>query len=753
MARNRKKPIQDQTRKLFEEGGMMDEGGTIDPESGNEVPTGSLQEEVRDDIPAQLSEGEFVFPADVVRFIGLERLMQMRQAAKRGLAQMDAMGQMGNSEEATMDDGDDTEFETEIDDILSEVEEEASSGKKSEGEPVKLAPGGLLGPAGLTGAPQAGQYQFKAPDIPSYEMKTYSKPGQPDVYIPFSNGKPQLPVPEGYSETKKQVGFGGVLQEAADYKPTVTKTRGIRTGLEDTKPTEEVKKYGVETATEQEQKIESTGPVDALNYDIIDRLTQQLKNQYNNAKGASGYKYKNENELDSIFRGQAAKLAANGINDISDVGYKEVEQSDFIKSAEKRGDKFYRTVIDETTGSSTLELVDPNKIKNINEIEVNTYDEDGQPIKAKRYEIETFAEPKRFLINKATGDVVKKVRLKGDAWKGEDPTAFSLGEDVEIEQRQGFSRWGKDLSVKGQADYGVEFVDGNAYFIPVWKDTKTDLTPVVMMASMALMAAGVPAQIGQALAPTTTAATGAAAAAGTTAATAAAAATTATATQLAIGNAVVGGAMSAITGQDVVKGAALGGISGYAAGTITPAFNTKIGEAVLGSGVTGAQTLGSVISNSAVNGVMAAISGQDVGKAMLAGGVVGGVAANAADITRSLVGDKGVQAIANTTNLSTTQVQKLLSSTIVTGARALATGQDFFTTMRDHLLVQGLSTSATNAVVKGLRDNISPEAVRHIANVTKVSTSIFTQAKLQGLDPVKILQQAYPAIVLRSAMQ
>jgi len=116
-----------QTRKLLEEGGMLDEGGTTDPESGNEVPAGSLQEEVRDDIPAQLSEGEFVFPADVVRFIGLERLMQMRQAAKRGLAKMNDMGQMGNSEEATMDDGEDTEFETEIDDILADVEAKAET--------------------------------------------------------------------------------------------------------------------------------------------------------------------------------------------------------------------------------------------------------------------------------------------------------------------------------------------------------------------------------------------------------------------------------------------------------------------------------------------------------------------------------------------------------------------------------------------------------------------------------------------------
>ncbi len=107
---------------LMQTGGMLQEGGTVDPVSGNEVPTGSLQEEVRDDIPAQLSEGEFVFPADVVRYIGLEKLMQLRQAAKEGLAKMEAMGQMGNSEEATMDDT--GEFESEIDDIIKEVEAE-----------------------------------------------------------------------------------------------------------------------------------------------------------------------------------------------------------------------------------------------------------------------------------------------------------------------------------------------------------------------------------------------------------------------------------------------------------------------------------------------------------------------------------------------------------------------------------------------------------------------------------------------------
>ena len=107
---------------MLQDGGLLQEGGTVDEESGNEVPTGSLKEEVRDDIPAQLSEGEFVFPADVVRFIGLERLMKMRQAAKDGLKKMEAMGQMGNADEATMED--DEEFETELDDIFEEIDSE-----------------------------------------------------------------------------------------------------------------------------------------------------------------------------------------------------------------------------------------------------------------------------------------------------------------------------------------------------------------------------------------------------------------------------------------------------------------------------------------------------------------------------------------------------------------------------------------------------------------------------------------------------
>ena len=111
---------------MFEDGGLKDEGGMIDEVSGNDVPSGSTREEVRDDIPAQLSEGEFVFPADVVRYIGLEKLMTIRQEAKQGLKQMEAMGQMGNSEEATMPD--DLPFDINDLDMEESVDNESEMG-------------------------------------------------------------------------------------------------------------------------------------------------------------------------------------------------------------------------------------------------------------------------------------------------------------------------------------------------------------------------------------------------------------------------------------------------------------------------------------------------------------------------------------------------------------------------------------------------------------------------------------------------
>jgi hypothetical protein len=80
---------------FMDEGGIADDGMDVDPVSGNEVPPGSLAEEVRDDIPAQLSEGEYVVPADVVRYYGVKFFEDLRDQAKMGLADMEANGRIG----------------------------------------------------------------------------------------------------------------------------------------------------------------------------------------------------------------------------------------------------------------------------------------------------------------------------------------------------------------------------------------------------------------------------------------------------------------------------------------------------------------------------------------------------------------------------------------------------------------------------------------------------------------------------------
>lgn len=254
---------------MFEDGGLKDEGGTVDPVSGNDVPPGSTQEEVRDDIPAQLSEGEFVFPADVVRYWGLDTLMRMRQQAKLGLRMMDDMGQMGNSEEATLPD--DIPFD--INDLDMDEEEE-----------YNMAQGGVVGVPGYTGisgmapsqfAQQPQMQQPTAPQAPAIPMAPTYTPAQqaqvPVAPVPatqpafqqfvakpatetiqyinpatgerrtftFINGQPTVQIPEGFiplSEYKEP--------EAVVPEPVVGTTQVREEGDSSEQQRREEAKYG-----------------------------------------------------------------------------------------------------------------------------------------------------------------------------------------------------------------------------------------------------------------------------------------------------------------------------------------------------------------------------------------------------------------------------------------------------------------------------------------------------------------------------
>ena len=83
-------------------GGMM---GPVDPVSGNPIPIGSSAEEVRDDIDINISQGEYVLPADVVKWHGLEKIMMLQEEAKMGLMAMDATGLIKEAGEETAEEG------------------------------------------------------------------------------------------------------------------------------------------------------------------------------------------------------------------------------------------------------------------------------------------------------------------------------------------------------------------------------------------------------------------------------------------------------------------------------------------------------------------------------------------------------------------------------------------------------------------------------------------------------------------------
>jgi len=281
---------------MFEDGGLKDQGGTVDPVSGNDVPSGSTQEEVRDDIPAQLSEGEFVFPADVTRFIGLEKLMQIRDKAKSGLQRMEDMGQMGNSEEATLPDDmpfDINDLDMEDDqETTDETIEMAKGGaiKAATGTFVNTAPNTFTQPSAFANDAQASANNnvYTAPVIPAPtvaplggfkpnmqgqtgqsgqtviptfknlignidgrydELRRYKNEAGAILSIPFIAGEPIYPIPEGYTyiDPEEVVEEAPVVQSST---PTSSRVEQVSDDSSDQKEKEDnLRNYGTENPT------------------------------------------------------------------------------------------------------------------------------------------------------------------------------------------------------------------------------------------------------------------------------------------------------------------------------------------------------------------------------------------------------------------------------------------------------------------------------------------------------------------------
>jgi hypothetical protein len=99
----------------------LNEGGSVekevefvkedDDDDVPDPPPGATPEEVADDIPAYLSTGEYVLPANVVRYIGLKNITGMHQRALSELQQMEDLDIIENVDENGYVEEDDDEMD------------------------------------------------------------------------------------------------------------------------------------------------------------------------------------------------------------------------------------------------------------------------------------------------------------------------------------------------------------------------------------------------------------------------------------------------------------------------------------------------------------------------------------------------------------------------------------------------------------------------------------------------------------------
>jgi len=168
-----------------------------------------------------------------------------------------------------------------------------------------------------------------------------------------------------------------------------------------------------------------------------------------------------------------------------------------------------------------------------------------------------------------------------------------------------------------------------------------------------------------------------------------------------------------------------------------------------------ANTIGTAVVSASVNGVVAAATKQDVGDAMLAGAIGGGLSANAASITNSVFGgEANVTALSKTLNLTVPQTQSIFTSAIAAGSiNAVVKNEDFLDAFTESLLVQGVSQSGANTVKNQLSSTLDPKAREAIVSNTRIFLQASARAAVRGEDMETAIKRVAPYLQGRAIGQ
>jgi hypothetical protein len=517
-----------------------------------------------------------------------------------------------------------------------------------------------------------------------------------------------------------------------------------------------------------------------IDRDAEETIYQELKRQYEVAN-ENGFGYRHESDLEAIWRREAGILAASGVKSIYDIGTRSVDRSSVIEvgssrpnyqwmtepsstiqNVYKRGDDYYYESGD-SEGPPERIKIDPARIIDVQEDVRKSYDAEtgNESVYSAGFKIQVKDDPRIDLINKNTNDPVYDIELHNE-WR-DDPSAYNLmgrsGSDiVTIDSNRGFDRIHTNYGVRGAADLSFQMIpDGQGgeipFILPIYRSTKTDLTPLVFLASAFL--GPYAGTIGQSLGFTGAGAT------------AVGAGVISAGTQLVVNGKIDPGRLLAsaatagiaetggFTGSDIAERAADLAQQGLSSAQIiddlvsmgvnSVTANLAGTFASAGIAVEIAPMITAGVQNMGLTALaMGELDADALTKSFLTG--AGGEASSLA--VDKIIGAENLKLIADATGLTQDQVGSIATSALMNGINSEVTGtNNFFDSVFQTLVVSGVSTATANKVATALDDTTSDKGRAAIVGATKNIMDVAGTAAWNDIDVGDALEAMAPGII------
>ena len=397
----------------------------------------------------------------------------------------------------------------------------------------------------------------------------------------------------------------------------------------------------------------------------------------------------------------AETLSQAGVKDLRQLGMKEIQGEPVEQRIKKEGNKYYR--YSQGVGKQTKTEINPKDLIDIKETEGASL---GYGAKEKIITAKIKPPIQRILINKDTGEQVVQGKYGGVLGYGNDQ-----------DKSDGLLRWGNTTQTEGMTDFMIQFdKDGQALIVPKYSDTATDLTGITMVASVALAAYGVPAVLGKA--------SGVTAAFGQTAG-------------KAFGNALVNASFSAIQGQDFTKSFGKSLLTSAALPAISSKLDKVMGNTIFKNVSTDSlfrEVAGGAINRSITSGIYAAVTGQDVGKAMMRGAASGAIKGGSARLVKSIFDENDLKFITDNTNLSYNQAVNIASLGLRSGVMNLTQGRNFTDGVGSMMVAYGVSDMVGNGIQNRLGNKMksNPLMFNFIKSTSKTLTGVYIKSAIKG---------------------